>query len=310
MLSIFREDFWAISRERKNYYSWADREGWRLFRALGRKRHHPCPCYEDLGSRDLADMVLEGGPGVHPVIDVVFQALVRAESRLSLRFIPQGSGEERLTGNLVSEIEAALHLVEPHFSQISEKRYGEQQTVDFFYYDLSRGNTIEKQTGADLGFILLIELPDWPPLMRYAGFQAKKVRGSSKLPKDQFDALTSAFGDAAYYLFYDMDLETLLPPMVLSASEFKSLRDKEEETKSFSVSLDRVDDGLPLSLWLLTQFATSKAGADTSTLEDALWRFTKAQDRGMAEDGRLAILSIGRPLQVTRDLETGLRVAV
>lgn len=273
MLSIFKEDFWAMSRERIGYFSWADREKWRLFQAMGRKRYRPCPCYEDLGSRDLVDMVLEEGPGIHPAIDPVFHALVRAESRLSLRFVPQRSHEERLTGNLVSEIEAALHLVKPHFSQVCAQRYGEEHAVDFFYYDLSRGGTIEKETGADLGFILLIELPDLPPLVRYVAFQAKKVHGSSQLPKSQYDALCKAFGDAAHYLFYDMDLSTLLPPMVLAAADIRSLRDKEEETQSFAVSLNRVDDGLPLSLWLLTQLAASRVGVEAASFEDAFHRW-------------------------------------
>ena len=34
--------------------------------------------------------------------------------------------------------------------------------VDFFYFDLSRGGKVEKDTGADLGFIIVIDLPDYP----------------------------------------------------------------------------------------------------------------------------------------------------
>lgn len=310
MLRLFRDDLWAMSRERKGYYSWAQRERWALFRAMGRKRYRPCHCFENLEPRDLVDMILESGPGIHPAIDSVFHALVRAESRLSLRFVPQRSHEERLTGNLVSEMEAALHLLKPHFSEVCEQRYGEQHTVDFFYYDLSQGGTIEKETGADLGFILLVELPDLPPVVRYVAFQAKKIHGSSQLPKVQYDALCGAFGDAAHYLFYDMDLSTLMPPMVLSAAEIKSIRDQEEGTQSFAVSLDRVDDGLPLSLWLLTQLAASKVGMEAASFEDAFYRFTRAKNHDLAAQGRLAVLSVGKPIRVSRDQEIGLRVTV
>ena len=53
-------------------------------------------------------LFISEGLGTHPLLDIVFAAVARAESRFSLRFVPQRSHEERLTGNLISEIEATF----------------------------------------------------------------------------------------------------------------------------------------------------------------------------------------------------------
>lgn len=311
MLQNFREDFWTLAREQRGYYSWARREQEALSRAAWRKRRH-CPfCCDALDVRELVDSIFEDGLGLHPLLDPVFAAVARAETRFLLRFIPQRSHEERLTGNLVSEVEAALFLARPTFAELSRGRYGEAKEVDFIYYDLSRGGTIETETGADLGFILHIDLPDWPRVIRYAAFQAKKVDGSSQLPKEQFLTLQKEFGEAAAYLFYDMDMQTLLPPMVLSASDLQSRCKSAKDTDSFSVPLDAVDDGLPLSLWLFSRLAVEQAGAVASSFDSAFQTFTRRLERQRQfSNGRLAILSVGRPLRITRNQEIGLNITL
>ena len=213
------------------------------------------------------------GLGIHPLLDIVFEAVARAESRFSLRFVPQRSHEERLTGNLISEIEAAFFLARNAFIEIATQRYGEAREIDFVYYDLSRGGKIEKQTGADLGIILSVDLPDLPPLVRYAAFQAKKLEGSSSIPKKQFNTLFRQFGDAAAYLFYDMNRSSLLPPMVVQADSLKDKEKKEPDTESFTLSQNDVEDGLPLSLWLLSRLARGQVGKTAPDFASALRAF-------------------------------------
>lgn len=290
MIDTFRSDFWALARESKGYYSWASKDRWCLARAMRRRRH--CPCCDSPGSQEIVDSLFNDGLGAHPLLDAVFEALARAESRLSLRFIPQRSHEERLTGNLVSELDAALFLIRPTFSELSRQRYGEELAVDFFHCDLSQGGAIEKETGGDLAIILSVDLPDLPRLVRYAAFQVKKSYGAASLPKGQFRTLVEQFGDAAAYLFYDMVLSTLHPPMVLDASELKRKCDEDTATKSFTVSADEINNGLPLSLWLLTRLARGDTGSRAHNFEAAMERFTGREQ----QNGRLAILSVGKPI--------------
>ncbi|MBI5135777.1 MAG: hypothetical protein HZA24_00410 [Nitrospirae bacterium] len=310
MLQSFKPDFWALAREQKGYYSWADRNRWRLAKKMRRLVDCGHLCCRDLESGEIVDALFNDGLGTHPLIDCVFEGLARAESRFSLRFVPQRSHEERLTGNLVSEIEAALFLIRPVFSELSQARYGKDLDVDFLYYDLSRGGMLEKQTGADLAFILAIDLPDLPYLVRYASFQAKKFNGSTSIQKDQFDTLIARFGDAAAYLFYDMNQTTLLPPMVIPASEFESKAKEKDHTQSLSVSEKHVESGLPLSLWLLTSMARGVGGKSARDFQDAMNHFTGANDRQCDQDGRLAILSIGKKLQTRIHPESGLDISL
>lgn len=306
MFESFKADFWALAREQKGYYSWAQRERWNLSRAIRRSRKH-CPCCDDSEAHELVESLFNDGLGVHPLLDCVFEALARAESRLSLRFIPQRSHEERLTGNLVSELEAALFLVRPLFAELSRERYGEALSVDFLHYDLSRGGAIEKMTGGDLAVVLSVDLPDLPHLIRYAAFQVKKINGSTSIPKEQFNTLLEKFKESAAYLFYDMSTQTLLPPMVLEASRLKTKAEKDEDTKSFSVSLEEIDDGLPLSLWLLTRLAKGQAGTSAHTFTSAIQHFTQQQQQ---QAGRLAVLTIGRPMNIRLNQDGGLDVSL
>jgi len=305
MFNTFKPDFWALSREQKGCYSLAQRERWNLARALGRSRRHCLGC-DDPEPFELVESLLKDGLGVHPILDCVFEALARAESRFSLRFIPQRSHEERLTGNLVSELEAALFLVRPLFVELSQKRYGEALDVDFLHYDLSKGGTIEKQTGGDLAIILSVDLPDLPPLIRYAAFQVKKINGSSSIPKEQFNTLVGKFGDAAAYLFYDMSAQTLLPPMVLPASNLKDKAEKDKDTATFSMSLNDVDNGLPLSLWLVTRLAKGQAGTSAPSFTAAMAQFTDQPQ----QSGRLAVLTIGKPLHIRLSQDGALAVSL
>lgn len=311
MLPSFKQDFWALAREQVGYYSWVQRERWALAKVMGHGHRHCMGCCDKSETPELVQELFTEGLGIHPLLDVVFSAVARAESRFSLRFVPQRSHEERLTGNLISEIESAFFLIRDAFTDMAMKRYGEAREIDFVYYDLSRGGKIEKHTGADLGIILTIDLPDLPFLVRYAAFQAKKLEGgNSSIPKDQFNTLCNKFGDAAAYLFYDMDLKSLLPPMVVSTKNLEHKEKQDSNTASFTLSRSDVENGLPLSLWLLTRLAREQVGERASDFTSALHTFTSSNLQKEAfSNGRLAIVSIGKPLIVQRNPETGLTIS-
>ena len=147
MIEQFKKDFWALARDSKGYYSWAESQRWSLYRAMSRRTGQCRMCDEPHEGRELVQSLLDDGLGLHPLLDIAFEAYARAESRLCLRFAPQQSNEERLTGHLISELEAAIHLAVPTFSNASIKRYGDEKPIDFAYSDLSRGGRLEKLTG-------------------------------------------------------------------------------------------------------------------------------------------------------------------
>lgn len=314
MLPQFKQDFWLISREAKGYYAWADNiQRWWFHQAIRRNRRHCGMCDDIEDSRQLVEALFENGLGVHPLLDIAFEAFARAEARLALRFIPQRSNEERLTGHLISELEAAIHMVAESFSAKSLERYGEAKQIDFAYYDLSQGGHVEKDTGGDLGLILSVDLPDRPKLVSYAAIQAKRLLGSTSLDKSQYDTLTSNFNEAAAYLFYDCDFDTLAPPMILSASALTERRNAKDETASFATNQSNVfEKALPLSLWLVTQLGTGKSGATTCDFSSAfdLFRHPQRKNNEEHEITRLAMISIGRPFNISRDIEAGLRIAL
>ena len=300
---LFRRDFWALAREQKGYYSWAQREAWRLYRAVNGHRRR-CHCMDDPDPQQLVDQLFAEGLGGNPLIDCVFSGLARAESRFALRFIPQRSHEERLTGALLSELEAGLFLISERFKEISLQRYGKALEVDFLHYDLSRGGKIEKDTGGDLAIILSVDLPDMPRQLRYAAFQAKKVEGSTSIAKEQYQTLLSQFSDAAAYLFYDMNRATALPPMVVQAEAMKRKVEADPTTSSCTISHGEVEDGLPLSLWLLTKVVKGKVGISARSFCDAMNQISQ----GPTGQGRLAVLSIGRPITLETNNDNALEV--
>ncbi|AWI09931.1 hypothetical protein [Ereboglobus luteus] len=313
MTPVFKNDFWALARENKGYYGWARKVRWQLHRALPRRYWQNCPiCGEAVDSIELVQRLFENGLGLHPLLDIAFEAFARAEVRLGLRFVPQKSHEERLTGHLISELEAAIQMSSELFTREAVTRYNEPLHIDFVYSDLSRGGHLEKMTGGDFGLILVVDLPDRPKITRYAAFQSKRLNGSgsTSLNKLQFDTLTKNFGNASTYLFYDCDFSTLGPPMVMRATNFESLRNSKESTESFATNQSGVfDQGLPLSLWLLTELGTAKAGESARDFQSAMEIFTQFDHTNKeCSLSRLAMVSIGRKFTVTPDTELGLRV--
>ncbi len=267
---------------------------------------------------DIADpmnmvrSLFENGLGLHPLLDIAFQAFARAEIRLGLRFVPQRSHEERLTGHLISELEAAIQLCSEEFTAEAVRRYSQPLQMDFVYSDLSRGGHVEKTTGGDFGLIFVLDIPDRPKLVRFAAIQAKRLERSTSLDKRQFQTLSQNFEESAAYLFYDCHFETLGPPMMVSASDMKSRKAAKDSTSSFSVDQGFVfQQGLPLSLWLLTEFAAAKAGSSAQDFESAFKTFDRSEhQQDHCTFSRLAMVSIGKRFTVVPDIEKGLQITL
>jgi len=308
MLDAFKNDIWLQSREQTGYFGLATKDAYSLRRHLrGDKRH--CCGYENDNQTQISDL-FENGLRTHPLLDIAFEAFARAEARLGNRFIPQRSHEERLTGHLISELEAAIQLAGSAFQSAAQLRYQAPMALDFAYYDLSRGGKIEKQTGSDLGLILLIDLPDRPKLVRYAAIQAKKMNPNASIDKLQFDALSNQFSKCAYYMFYDCNLDCVAPPMMMPAHELDAQKKADPSTKSFTVNTESIyNKTMPLSLWLVKMMADGKVGEATKNLEDAVKAFRIFHEKSNAnpesnfQPTRLAMISIGKKFTVRRDLD-------
>lgn len=240
------------------------------------------------------------------------------------RFIPQRSHEERLTGNLVSEIDNSVFIIKDNFREISKKTYGAEKQIDFFYYDLSRGGKLEKQTGADLGFILVIDLPDYPFTVKSIILQAKKLNGSSQIDKSQYEIIYENGGNDSAYLFYDMDLRTSCCPFVLQADSY-NMKQKykkciEKKASSFSITKEEIfSNGHPLSLFLISHLLTQNTGKEHSSFKSAFSFFrglsygelSNRNDKVYGSfNGRLAIVSIGKNITYAVSNNEGLEIEI
>lgn len=302
MTPQFREDFFWMLREGKGLRPWIAGHPYRLFRHFWKE--FPCHrCCEPSGS-DLVRLVLESPFLAHELMDMFFKAIVRAETRFISRYVPQRSHEERLTGHLVSEMDNALSLTREHFEAAASKRYGEPKTVDFLYYDLSRGGRIEKHTGADLGLILVVDLPDYPKMVKTVILQAKKLQGSSQLTTAQHDVLLK-HGNGAAYLFYDMDVRTLTSPIVVTIEDFDVKRKHEEAVKnlagSFTVTFEEVMDGMPLSLFLVEELMGEKGMSHTSFANAFRFLTRDINEGNLISLGALGVVSLGKKIQTAID---------
>jgi len=241
------------------------------------------------------------------LIDLFVKALVRAEIRFISRYVPQRSHEERLTGSLVSEIDSSLFLIKKQIKEKSLEMYDEPKTIDFFYKDLSRGGKIEKNTGADLEFILVLDLPDYPFTIRSIVLQAKKISSSAQLDMRQYETLLENNDDDCAYLFYDTNLKTLTSPIILGLEDYDLKKNyekaKSKGSSSFSIKYKDILDGKPLSLFIYKSLFESFYGRTHHSFKNALEYFDNLmyRDKRMIHDedsfnGRLGIISIGKSI--------------
>lgn len=313
MIKKFKDEYFWMLREGKGYFPWIKDNAYRLARHLYWERHSRCiECHNRFSPRELVRLLTEENVCESPLFDILLKALIRAEVRLISRFVPQRSHEERLTGNLVSEIDSAIFLVKDAFEEISFELYSEAKHIDFLYYDLSRGGKIEKQTGADLGIILVVDLPDFPFTVKSFVLQAKKITYSSaQIKRKQFETLSSHSETECGYLLYDMELARRCSPLVVPTTAHPLTSAHEESAKkgtdSFSLCFDDARSyGHPLSLFIVSHLPfIEKVGTRYNSFKEAFGYFErlchhnfKSNKRSAIPDfnGRLAIVSVGRTI--------------
>ncbi|MBM4241882.1 MAG: hypothetical protein FJ150_09530 [Euryarchaeota archaeon] len=320
MIQKFQDEFFWMMRELKGYYPWVNGDAYRLRKILYNRHHRMCPeCY-DSNTRDLVRLLTNEVIYENELIDMFFKALMRAEIRFISRYIPQRSNEERLTGNLVSEIDNSIYLVKDEFKELSMKRYREAREIDFFYTDMSKGGKVEKDTGADLGFILLIDLPDYPVTVKSLILQAKKINHTTQIDKAQYRTLKNINDTNCAYLFYDMDFRTLTSPMVLTIDDydFKNKFEKSEESKtdSFSIEFTDVCDGNPLSLFIILCLLNNEYGKKHNSMTDAMSFFSdllykeNRKQNYLDFNGRVGLVSVGKKIQYNINNDGGLNISV
>lgn len=320
MITKFQDEFFWMMRESKGYYPWVNKHSYRLRQFLYNRHHRMCPeCYE-YNSRDLVRLLANDIVCENEIIDMFFKALMRAEIRFISRYIPQRSNEERLTGNLVSEIDNSIYLVKDEFKELSMKRYGETKEIDFFYSDMSKGGKVEKDTGADLGFILVIDLPDYPFTVKSLILQAKKINQKAQIDKAQYRTLMNIDNKNCAYLFYDTDFRTLTSPMVLTIddSDFKSKFKKSEEstTDSFYMEFNEICDGHPLSLFIVLCLINDAYGKNHTSMDSAMNFFRdllykeNRRENYLDFNGRVGIVSVGKKIQYNINNDGGLNISL
>lgn len=325
MIEKFKDEYYWMLRQSKGYFPWIQnnivRHPW-LYE-IG-PHNGNFPLYNDgHNSRGQIKLIIEGKPFENQLFDLFFKSILRAEIRLISRFIPQGSHEERLTGSLVSEIDNSIFIIKDNFREISKSIYGAEKQIDFFYYDLSQGGKIEKQTGADLGFILAIDLPDYPFTVKSLILQAKKIKESSQIDISQYEVICENGDNDSAYLFYDMDLKTACCPIVLPVNS-PIIKNKYEENankkmSSFSIKQKELFSyGWPLSLFIISHLLTPNTGREHSSFKDA-FNFFKNLSHGEAPNknkqslslnGRLAIVSIGKSINYSANNDEGIEIEI
>ena len=308
MKNEFQNDFNWMLRESKGYFPWLGNNSYRVLKYLFFHIHHKFfPEFYERSSREVVRLITEEVVCENPLIDIFFKSLLRAEIRFISRYVPQRSNEERLTGNLVSEIDSSIFLVKEKFSTLSKEIYSEPKAIDFLYYDLSKGGKVEKLNGADLAFLLIIDLPDYPKIIKSIVLQAKKINGSVQIDKKQYETLRSHGENECSYLFYDMDMNSLTSPMILGFEDYdfknKYKESSETKTKSFSINYQDILDGLPLSMFLVFRLIDDSVGRKHYSVREALEYFgmlSREKDfaDGQPFNGRIGIASLGKNINI------------
>ena len=285
-------------REQIGYFPWLKDHSYRMDRLIYRKRH--CPCERDGNDRKLVREIIQDQVCDNKLIDLLLKSLIRSEIRFIHRFIPQGSHEERLTGNLVSEISNSVELIKDLFKSVSIDEYGVEKQIDFFYIDMSKGGKLESHTGADLAIGFSIDLPDYPKTNKSYVFKAKKINSSSQLDLNQYNTLTKNFADNSAYLFYDTDLKTLNCPFVLTTDSYVLKEHAKEafqnHSKSFSINKSELYAGLPLSSFIIFSVLENIDKGQTHLSLNSLIESFKYSNKNIEFNGLLAIFSIGKPI--------------
>ncbi len=191
----------------------------------------------------------------NPLFHLLFKAFVYAEVKFINNYIPQNSHEERLTGHLISELANSLNIINETFEKKAFELYQKNIDLNFHYADLSSNNN-EKHTGADLGLIFHINLPDYQEKVNVAIIQAKKFKERASIDLKQIETLETFTQKSGYYCFYDMDKKDRNAPLIQRANSIISILGNDDEklkTKSLKREeiTERYDGGIPLSIFLI-----------------------------------------------------------
>ena len=190
----------------------------------------------------------------NPLFHLLFKAFVYAEIKFINNYIPQNSHEERLTGHLISELANSLNIINETFRQKAFELYSSEVDLAFHYADLSSNNK-EKFTGADLGFIFHINLPDYQEKVNVAIIQSKKFNQSAAIDLKQIETLKKFAEESGYYCFYDMNQQERTSPLIQRANAITSILGDDQNimTKSLKRNdiTERYDGGVPLSVFLI-----------------------------------------------------------
>jgi hypothetical protein len=308
MIEQYKDDFYLMLKHSIGYIPWVKKYPHRLDRLIYGDYDKHCR-YKESNHRQLVRKIIEERVCENEMIDIFYKSIIRSEIRFSSRFIPQRSHEERLTGHLISEIGASIEIIKSHFEKTSIQEYGEKKDIDFFYFDMSKGGKLEKRTGADLAISVIIDLPDYPKMIKSFVFQAKKYSHSAQIDLQQYETLNNLYGKSKGYLFYDTSTFTLSSPFVLETDDY-TMRQRCDEAikdnnKSFSISEDDIFDGLPLSAFLcfnlLTDDNIGNKHRDLADLISYFSNFNSYYNKNIKEkeddfSGYLGIVSIGKKL--------------
>ena len=151
----------------------------------------------------------------------------------------KNSHEERLTGHLVSEIANSLSIIREKFEHKAFELYQSKVNLEFQYADLSSNNN-EKHTGADLGLIFHINLPDYPERVNVAIIQSKKIDKRATIDLNQIETLKEFAGESGYYCFYDMNKDVRNSPLIQRVNAITSiLKQGEKQLFTTTKSLQR-----------------------------------------------------------------------
>jgi hypothetical protein len=308
MIEQFKDDFYFMLKHSIGYLPWIKKYPYRLDRVIYGENDHCCR-HKESHNRQLVRKIIEERVCENEMIDIFYKSIIRSEIRFSYRFIPQGSHEERLTGHLISEIGASIEIIKKHFEKASVQAYGEKKNIDFFYFDMSKGGKLEKNTGADLAISIIVDLPDYPKMIKSFIFQAKKYSHNAQIDLPQYEILNNHYGKSKGYLFYDTNIFTLSSPFVLETDDYTMEECYKgainNNNKSFSLSENDIFDGLPLSAFLCFNLLSNEnignKHRDLSELISYFNNFHMYHDKPLKEvednfHGYLGIVSIGKKL--------------
>ncbi len=241
-----------------------------------------------------------------PLFHLLFKAFVYAEIKFIVNYIPQNSNEERLTGHLISEIVNSLNIINETFEQKAFELYQSKVDLEFHYADLSSNNK-EKYTGADLGLIFHINLPDYQEKVNVAIIQSKKFDERASINLRQIETLKEFAEESAYYCFYDMNRKDRTSPLIQRANSITSILGNDGDklkTKSLKRNdiTERYDGGIPLSIFLI--FDMLNPDNDSIKSFSNLWQaknFIDNQNRNF-QLSRVLTVSVGGITNNNQDL--------